>query len=211
MAVTLETVPRIGLNWGKEGMQRAGSRDTDLALEDSRMAHSEPNAAGSGRSLRTRLAPRILLATAADRPRLIPVINAAYSVEKFLGGTRTDETRLAAMMEKGSILMAEEDSGRPVATIYVELRGGRGYMGLLAVDPERQGMGLGWRMMQEGEAWLRQHGSEAVDIIVLNLRPELLPLYRKFGFVEIGTEPIQLSRPLEAGFECHGIVMSKKL
>jgi ribosomal protein S18 acetylase RimI-like enzyme len=170
---------------------------------DSRLG--ERNAAGSRPSLRVRLA------TAADRPRLIPIINAAYSIEKFLGGTRTDGTRLAAMMEKGSILMAEEDSGRPVATIYVELRGNRGYMGLLAVHPERQGLGLGWRMMQEGEAWLRSRGCEAVDILVLSLRTELLPPYRRFGFMETGTEPIQLSRPLEAGFECHGIVMSKKL
>jgi len=169
------------------------------------MANSDQNAAGSGLSLHIRPA------TPADRPRLIPIVNAAYSVEKFLGGTRTDETRLAAMMEKGSILMAEEDSGRAIATIYVELRGNRGYMGLLAVDPERQRLGIGWRMMQEGEAWLRDHGCEAVDIIVLNLRTELFPVYRRFGFVEVRTEPFQPSRPLQPGFECHGIVMSKAL
>ena len=142
---------------------------------------------------------------------MIPIVNAAYSVEKFFGGTRTDETRLAAMMEKGSILMAEEDSGRPVATIYVELRGNRGYMGLLAVDPERQRLGLGSRIMQEGEAWLRDRGCEAVDIIVLSPRTELLPVYRRFGFVEMRTEAFQPSRPLQPGFECHGIVMSKTL
>jgi ribosomal protein S18 acetylase RimI-like enzyme len=174
-------------------------------LGNSESEHGERNTAGSTASLRIRLA------IADDRPRLIPMVNAAYSIEKFLGGTRTDETRLAAMMEKGSILMAEEDSGRPVATIYVELRGNRGYMGLLAVDPERQRLGLGGRMMEEGEAWLRSHGCEAVDIIVLSPRTELLPVYRKFGFVEVRTEAFQPSRPLEAGFECHGIVMSKKL
>ena len=161
--------------------------------------------AGSGPSLRIRTA------TAADRPRLIPVINAAYSIEKFFGGTRTDETRLAAMMEKGSILMAEEHSGRPVATVYVELRGNRGYMGLLAVDPDRQRRGLARRMMEEAETWFRSHGCEAVDLWVLSLRPELPPLYRKFGFVETRTESFQPSRPLKPGFECHGIVMSKTL
>jgi ribosomal protein S18 acetylase RimI-like enzyme len=169
------------------------------------MRRGERSPAGSGPSLRIRLA------TAADRPRLIPIINAAYSIEKFLGGTRTDEARLAAMMEKGSILMAEEDSGRPVATVYVELRSNRGYMGLLAVDPERQGLGLGRRMMEEAEAWFRGHGGEAVDIVVLSPRSELLPLYRRFGFVETRTEPFQPSRPLQPGFECHGIVMSKTL
>ena len=191
---------------GEESLAKAGGGGRQgLALGNSELRRDERNAGGSAPSLRIRLA------TPADRSRLIPVVNAAYSVEKFLGGTRTDEARLAAMMEKGSILMAEEDSGRPIATIYVELRGNRGYMGLLAVDPERQRRGLGGRMIQEGEAWLRSHGCEAVDIIVLNLRTELFPVYRRFGFVETRIEAFQPSRPLEPGFECHGIVMSKKL
>ena len=52
------------------------------------------------------------LATAEDAPRLIPMINAAFSIEEFLEGTRTDEVRLAEMMEKGSILMAEDEAGK---------------------------------------------------------------------------------------------------
>jgi hypothetical protein len=43
---------------------------------------------------------RIRLATDDDRPRLIPLINAAFAIETFLEGTRTDEERLATMMRK---------------------------------------------------------------------------------------------------------------
>ena len=50
-------------------------------------------------------------ATTADRPRLIAMINAAFAVETFLEGARTDEERLAAMMHKGEILLAEDRAG----------------------------------------------------------------------------------------------------
>ena len=46
----------------------------------------------------------IRTASAADCPSLIPLINAAFSIETFLEGTRTDESRLTAMMEKGATL-----------------------------------------------------------------------------------------------------------
>jgi len=50
----------------------------------------------------------IRLAIPSDRPRLIPLINAAFAIETFLEGTRTDDERLAAMMQKGEILLAED-------------------------------------------------------------------------------------------------------
>ena len=74
-------------------------------------------------------------ATPEDRPRLIAMINAAFAIETFLEGTRTDEERLAAMMQKGEILIAENGEGELLASIYTEIRGNRGYLGMLAVDP----------------------------------------------------------------------------
>lgn len=154
---------------------------------------------------------RVRPATAADSPRLISLVNSAFCIETFLGGTRTDAERLAAMMSKGSILLAEDGSGRMVACVYAEVRGARGYMGQLAVDPAHQRTGLGRFMAQAAENHLRHHGCEAVDITVLSRRPELPPLYRKFGYVETGTQEFSTTRPLKSGVECHCIVMSKPL
>ena len=154
---------------------------------------------------------RVREAAAADRPRLISLINSAFSVETFLEGARTDEVRLAAMMAKGAILVAEDRDGRLLASVYMERRGPRGYLGMLAVDPARQGEGLGRRLMEAAEARFREQGCEGVDITVLNLRPELLPIYRRFGYVETGTEEFKPSRPLRPRLECHCIVMSKQL
>jgi hypothetical protein len=46
---------------------------------------------------------------------------------------------------------------------------------------------------------------------VLSLRPELLPLYRRFGFVESGTEEFNHGRTFREPVECHMVVMSKGL
>jgi ribosomal protein S18 acetylase RimI-like enzyme len=154
---------------------------------------------------------RIREATGADRDLLIPLINSAFSVEAFLEDPRTDPDRLAAAMQKGTILVAEDAEGRLVASIYTELRGKRGYSGMLAVDPALQRSGLGRRMMEAAEDHFRQNGCEAVYITVLSLRPELPPLYRKFGFIETGTEEFVYPHPLKDGQACHCIVMSKPL
>jgi len=154
---------------------------------------------------------RIRLAAAPDRLHLIPLINSAFSVETFLQGPRTDEERLTAAMEKGTILVAEDAEGHLLASIYTELRGNLGYAGMLAVDPAHQRSGLGWRMMEAAEERFRTHGCNAVEISVLSLRPELLPLYRRFGFVETGIEDFHYPHPLAPGLECHCIVMRKPL
>jgi ribosomal protein S18 acetylase RimI-like enzyme len=154
---------------------------------------------------------RVRLATEADRPRLIPLINSAFSIETFLEGTRTDEERLAAMMQKGTILAAEDSAGRLLGCVYTEVRGKRGYLGQLAVDPAHQGKGLAIRLVAAAEEHLRRHGCEAVEITVLSLRPELPPIYRRYGYVETSTEEFHPTQSLKSGVECHGIVMAKRL
>jgi ribosomal protein S18 acetylase RimI-like enzyme len=150
-------------------------------------------------------------ANSSDRKRLIPLINSAFSVETFLQGPRTDEERLSSAMEKGTILLAEDDDGHLLASVYTELRGRHGYAGMLAVDPALQRSGLGRRMMEAAEMHFRRQGCEALEITVLSLRPELLPIYRRFGFVETGTEEFVYPHPIQDGLECHCIVMSKPL
>jgi ribosomal protein S18 acetylase RimI-like enzyme len=153
----------------------------------------------------------VRMAAEDDRLRLIALINSAFSIETFLEGTRTDEDRLAAMMRKGEILMAEDGFGRLLACAYTEVRGTRGYLGQLAVDPAHQGAGLGRFIVREAEEHLRRQGCRAVDITVLSLRPELPSMYRRFGYVETGMEEFHLPRAVKSGAECHFIVMSKVL
>jgi len=153
----------------------------------------------------------IRIAVPADSSRLIPLINQAFAVETFMTGPRTDPERLAASLQRGAILLAEDGSGQLIASIYVEIRGNRGYAGMLAVAPARQRSGIGSRMMQAAEDHLRARGCVALDITVLSLRTELPPIYRAYGFVETGTEPFDYPHPLKDGLQTHCIVMSKPL
>ena len=159
-------------------------------------------------------APRLNFrhATDADRPRLIALINEAYSIETFLQGTRTDEERLAATMKKGNILLAEDDTGQLLACVYTEIHGPCGYLGQLAVDPAHQGSGIARHIVKAAEDQLRIAGCAAVDIIVLSMRPELLPIYQHFGYAETGVvEDFRPTRSLAPGVQVYGIKMSKPL
>jgi GNAT superfamily N-acetyltransferase len=149
-----------------------------------------------------------MLAAADDIPGVVRVINAAYEVEKFfVAGDRTDMETARRLMTKGVFLIARDD-GDLTGCVYVELRGTRAYFGMLSVEPSRQGTGLGRRLVDEAEQYARDHGCAAMDIRVVNLRGELLPFYRKLGYVERATEPVDDPRALQP---FHFILMSKPL
>jgi len=154
---------------------------------------------------------RIRVAAADDASAIIALTNAAFAIETFMVGPRTDEELLAAQMQKGTFLVAQDAAGHILASIYIERQGERGYFGMLAVDPAQQGRGLGRALVRAAEDRCRQQGSKAMDIAVLSLRPELLPFYYKLGYVETATEEFHPSRPMKAGVECHCIIMSKAL
>ena len=81
---------------------------------------------------------RFRIATEANIPALVELVNAAYRIETFLEGTRTDAARLGSMMQKGEILLGEDEADTLVGCVYMEPRGHHGYLGMFAVDPARQ-------------------------------------------------------------------------
>lgn len=90
-------------------------------------------------------------------------------------------------------------------------RNPRGYLGMLSVDPENQGTGLGGAMVKAAEDFCREKGCNAMDLTILSLRPELLPFYRKLGYTETGVEEFIPNRPFRAPTPCHCVVLSKAL
>jgi GNAT superfamily N-acetyltransferase len=159
----------------------------------------------------------IRMATSADRPRIIPVVNAAFAIEAFIDGPRIDDAQMAELMQSGEFLILEDDAaleddaGRVIASIYVELRSDREYLGMLAVDPARQGLGLGRVMVVAAESHCRDRGCRQMDIAVLSPRAEIVPFYNKLGYFETAREPFAGAHLVKPGIECHSIVMSKAL
>ena len=151
----------------------------------------------------------IRLAQAADIPAIVDLINRAFSVERFFkSGDRTNPDQIRQMMVVGKFLLLGHGDAL-AACVWVKITGERGYIGTLSVDPERQKSGLGGRMMQEAEDYCRAAGCKVLDIRIVNLRSELPPIYRRFGFFETGTQSAEVIK--NATQPIHFITMSKKL
>ena len=152
----------------------------------------------------------IRLATIEDQTSMVSLINEAFVVETFLEGERTSAPELRAMFETGEFLLAIAN-GVMVASVYTEVRGERGYFGMLSVRASHQGTGLGRSMIQAAEQHCRTKGCKRMELTVLSLRAELPPLYRKFGYNETGREPFQTTRLIQGYPPCELILMSKQL
>ncbi len=153
---------------------------------------------------------RTRTADPADAENISHLVNAAFRPERFfIDADRTNPDKVQALLPKGKFLLAEED-GVLVGCIYVEVRGERGYFGLLAVDPARQRAGMGSRLIDAAEDYCRAAGCRFMDLTIVNLRKELPGYYRNRGYVENGTLPFP-SDQHPPKMPCHLVKMSKPL
>ena len=154
------------------------------------------------------------VATEADIPELVRLINRAYELEKFFAaGDRTTATQVRARLTRpGSCFLVVDDPMVPErlsACVWVEVRIDRGYFGMLAVEPEQQGRGLGRLLVGTAERHCREAGCRFLDISVVNLRSELPAFYRQFGFAPYGTAPFHDPESLTR--DAHLVLMTKPL
>jgi GNAT superfamily N-acetyltransferase len=147
---------------------------------------------------------------AADAvPAIVSLVNRAFEVEAFfVEKDRTNAAEVAEMLTRGVFLLAEA-KGALAGCVLVEVRGQRGYFGLLSVEPARQGEGIGRALVEAAEDHCRRAGCAAMDIRVVDLRKELPPFYRRLGYEETGTEPFP--EPEITKLPCRFVVMSKPL
>ncbi len=156
------------------------------------------------------------MAEAADTDRLMRLINAAFEVERsFKSADRVDMRELKELMRTGRFLVLVDEAGALAGCVYVRVNDEdgerRGYLGLLSVDPARQGLGLGRRLMDAAEAHARERGARVMDLSVVNIRHELPPLYARLGYVESGTAPWPAEKAGHVNTPVHFVVMSKTL
>ena len=149
------------------------------------------------------------VASPADAEALVGLINTAFQVElPYIEGDRIDAEGVRSYMVKGNFLVAE-DTTSLAGCVYVKLRGDRGYVGLLGVDPPRQGTGLGRKLMDAAEHYFREAGCRAIDLRIVSARTPLPFFYRHLGYVEMGTAPLAADVPVKV--PCHYILMSKSI
>ncbi|MGA7523451.1 MAG: GNAT family N-acetyltransferase [Acidobacteriaceae bacterium] len=150
-------------------------------------------------------------AVESDLPSITALVNQAFVVERlFKSDDRLNPGRTAEYFQKGRFLLAE-DHGALIGCVYVELRGDRGYLGLLSVAPSVQKTGLGRRLAAAAEEFAREMGAHHMDLTVVNLRTELPPIYEKLGYVISGEEPVPEEIARRVSQPCHFVRMSKPL
>jgi GNAT superfamily N-acetyltransferase len=157
-----------------------------------------------------RVTASVRRAAGTDVPAITRLINRAYRVEDFfVDGDRIAETEVAALAAASQLVVLDGTDGGLAAAVQVDPTGERGTLGLLSVDPDFQGLGLGKRMVAVAEALGEAMGCRTLGLRVVNIREELAPWYRRLGYKETGatapfTDP-RATRP------CHFVEMEKAL
>lgn len=137
-------------------------------------------------------------AAAADIPAIVALVEAAYRGDSgrrgwttesdLLDGQRTDAASVADLITRpDSCVLLAERAGRLAASAHVERQGEHGYFGMFAVDPPRQGDGLGKAVLAEAERIVRdQWHCHGMRMTVIEQRPELIAWYQRRGYRRTG-------------------------
>ena len=135
-------------------------------------------------------------AVPADRDAVEAIVAAAYSpyvarIGKPPGPMLDD---YAALITEGAVSVLEEAGGDIAALIVLLSRPDHLLLDNIAVRPERQGQGLGRRLIEFAESEARRLGHRELRLYTHEKMVENIALYRRVGFIETG-------RGHEAGYD----------
>jgi GNAT superfamily N-acetyltransferase len=101
-----------------------------------------------------------------------------------------------ALEDAGDGAMVWRDGdGELVGFNIVHYSGSEGWMGPLAVRPDRQGAGLGKEMIRTGVDWLRERGVKTIGLETMPRTIENIGFYSRLGFIP-GHLTVTLTRDL---------------
>ncbi|MGZ4717386.1 MAG: GNAT family N-acetyltransferase [Acidimicrobiales bacterium] len=148
----------------------------------------------------------------ADAPEVVELVESAYRGESsragwtteahLLEGQRTDRAAVDDLIgaPDSEVLLLTID-GEVVACCHLARRTGATiYLGLFAVRPDAQGLGLGTAVVAEADRLARRWGGVRVRMTVISARQDLLAWYHRLGF-----EPTGETEPFPYGDERFGI------
>lgn len=151
---------------------------------------------------------RFSFATAADVPAIVALIERAYRGDAsragwtteadLLDGQRTDADEVAALVARPDArLVLAHDGDALVGSVLVAGGGAAGYLGMFAIEPGRQGGGLGRAVLAEAERVLRDDlGCTRARMTVIVQRAELIAWYERRGWRLTGErEPFPYGQP----------------
>lgn len=133
---------------------------------------------------------RLRAATEVDVPRLSELVRAAYSVYVPRMGRepRPMVDDYLTVVRERDVVLAEEE-GRVVGMAVLAVTEEGFLLDNLAVDPARQGQGVGRALLLEAEAAARRAGFDAIYLFTHETMTENIALYERIGYVEYDRRP----------------------
>jgi ribosomal protein S18 acetylase RimI-like enzyme len=128
---------------------------------------------------------RLRPATEADVPRLTELVRAAYShyVERLGGPPRPMTDDYAGVVRSHRVTVAERDG--EIAGLIVLAQDAEGLVvDNVAVDPARQGSGVGRALLRHAEVAARRAGFTSIRLYTHEKMTENQALYAGIGYVE---------------------------
>lgn len=95
---------------------------------------------------------------------------------------------LPASIERGDVFVAD-DNGQVVGVAATERREAELFLDRLAVDPSRQGTGLGRWLLQRLDEVARERGDRTVSLVTAEMMDHLVRLYGSHGFAIVHRGP----------------------
>lgn len=133
---------------------------------------------------------RLRAATEADVPRLSELARAAYGVYVPRMGRepRPMVDDYLAVVRGHDVVVAEAD-GRVVGMAVLAVTEEGFLLDNLAVEPARQGEGVGRALLLEAEAAARRADFDAIYLFTHETMTENIALYERIGYVEYDRRP----------------------
>lgn len=134
----------------------------------------------------------------ADVAAVVALVESAYRGDSgrrgwttesdLLEGRRTDAELVAELLlsPDSAVLLAAVDEVL-LACCHIERHGDSAYFGMFAVDPSRQGGGVGRKLLAEAERFARESWQcRAMHMKVIDVRNELMAWYERRGYRRTG-------------------------
>ena len=141
-------------------------------------------------------------ATVDDVPEIVRLVQSAYrgpasragwtTEADLLDGQRIDAAMATAAVTApdGVVLLgwdAATDGAGVTACCQLERRDGYAYFGMFAVDPQRQGGGVGRAVLAEAERYAADRwGAGELRMFVITQRKDLIAWYERRGYARTG-------------------------
>ncbi|MEY2901096.1 MAG: hypothetical protein RLY89_202 [Bacteroidota bacterium] len=132
--------------------------------------------------------------TIADIPALVLLVNSAYRGDSskkgwtteadLLDGVRvTAETLMDQMNIPGQhFLKAIRPNGNIIGCVSLLEKSNKIYLGMLTVEPNIQGGGIGKLLIQASENFAQTLGITVIEMTVISVRSELIAYYERRGY-----------------------------